>query len=229
MEDAEDIVFFVSKNFNIGFGLASISNISWNCIKKTKALTIIWRWLTFQLTNRICKSLPPYYSGFRVQGLSQSARSERSPSSVAVTVMVLLLSRRAHCCWCFHLHTSTSIATWIWTTSDITSVGAILQVTSWTGYETMVYLCDLLGENSWWSKVEDAKDTSFFVSNISISNWNRLYLYEPMLCHQDQEDNNNRYLEMVDITNNQSDLLVYNPTIHVHAFHRTPTSCSTPP
>lgn len=200
VEDAEDIVFFVSKNFNIGFGVASISNISWNCIKKTKALTIIWRWLTLQPTNRIYKSLPLYYLGFRVQGLSPSAHSKRSPSSVAVTVMVLLLSRRAHCCWCFHLHTSTNIATWIWTASDISSMGAILHVTSWTRYEIMIYLCDLLCENSWCSKVEDAEDTLFFVSNISISNWNRVYLYEPMLCHQDQEDTNDRHLQMVDIT-----------------------------
>ncbi|EAY93018.1 hypothetical protein OsI_14817 [Oryza sativa Indica Group] len=78
-------------------------------------------------------------------------------------------------------------------------VSTILRV-SWTRYEIMIYLCDLLCENSWCSKVEDAEDTSFFVSNISISNCNRVYLYEPMLCHQDQEDTNDRHLQMVDIT-----------------------------
>nr|CAE04779.2 OSJNBb0115I21.7 [Oryza sativa Japonica Group] len=62
------------------------------------------------------------------------------------------------------------------------------------------FACDQLDKNSWCSKVEDVEDTSFFVSNISISNWNRVYLYEPMLCHQDQEDTNDRHLQMVDIT-----------------------------
>uniref|UniRef100_A0A0E0KMQ0 KIB1-4 beta-propeller domain-containing protein n=1 Tax=Oryza punctata TaxID=4537 RepID=A0A0E0KMQ0_ORYPU len=72
VEDSEDIAFFVSKNFNTGFTIASTSNIRWNCvylsepgcvlikIKKVQP-TIIWRWLILPLMKQNCKLTAPVF------------------------------------------------------------------------------------------------------------------------------------------------------------------------
>uniref|UniRef100_A0A0E0KMQ1 DUF295 domain-containing protein n=1 Tax=Oryza punctata TaxID=4537 RepID=A0A0E0KMQ1_ORYPU len=196
VEDAEDIVFFISKNFNTGFGVASISNISWNCVYLYEPR--LW----FVAVGSLREI--SIFSGSNTDGVA--------PLIVSPLLFMPLPA---------HIYKRSYL--------DMNSERYLFNGCHFATGQDMKLWCGLLDENSWWSKVEDAEDMAFFVSkhfntgfgveNISMISWNHVYLFEPRLCHQDQEYTDNHHMEMVDVTTNQSDLQAYSPTICVQAFH----------